>query len=196
MDDYRWPMEMGPDPVVEPLEGPGHLARQIMSTPAVACSEDAMFEEVATLLADREITGMPVVDRHGSVVGVISERDLARAWGGPIARLSIGRGTTTGPFLRKLRGVRDGFSCAKDVMRTPAITAHPDTPVRTIAEIMLKERINRIPIVRSGRLVGIVTREDILADVAGREQRRARTTEDPPVIVGDVDSLVRLDARA
>src|SRR5688500_12034625 len=100
MDDYRWSIEMGPDPAVSPLTQPAHVARQIMSAPAVACSEDATFEEVATLLTDREITGMPVVDRHGSVVGVISERDLAREWGGPLARLSIGRGTSTGPFLR------------------------------------------------------------------------------------------------
>lgn len=189
MDDYRWPIEPGVRAAVTPLKEPARLARQIMSAPALACSEDATFEEVATLLADREITGMPVVDRHGTVVGVISERDLARSWGGPLARLSIGHDTTTGPFLRKLRGVRDGSSRAKDVMRTPAITAHPDTPVRTVAEIMLSERVNRIPIVRSGRLVGIVTREDILSDVAGREHRTV-AVEEPPVILGDANALV------
>lgn len=163
--------------------GRSPTARDIMSAPAIACSEDASFEEVARLLADREISGMPVVDHHGSVVGVLSEKDVARAWGSPIARLSLAHGSTNGPFLRKLRGAAGGGTRAKHVMRSPAITAHPDTPVRTVASIMVKDGVNRLPIVRAGRLVGVVTRGDVLAYVAGSDHRSPEL-EEPPVVVG------------
>ena len=163
--------------------GRGATARDVMSAPAIACSEDATFEEIARLLADREISGMPVIDRHGTVVGVLSERDVARAWGSPLARLSLAHGTTTGPFLRKLRGVGGSGTRARHVMRTPAITAHPDTPVRTVASIMVKEGVNRLPVVRAGHLVGVVTRGDVLAYVAGSDHHLPEL-EEPPIVVG------------
>lgn len=163
--------------------GRSSKARDIMSAPAIACSEDATFEEIVALLADREISGMPVIDHHGTVVGVLSERDIVRSWGAPLARLSLGSGTTTGPFLRKLRGVGGGATSAGQVMRSPAITAHPDTPIRTIASIMVKEQVNRIPIVRAGHLVGVVTRGDVLAYVAGSDHHSPEL-EEPPVVVG------------
>lgn len=50
--------------------------RDVMTAPAVACTDEAFFEEVAEILADRDISGMPVVDSAGRVIGVISERDL------------------------------------------------------------------------------------------------------------------------
>jgi CBS domain-containing protein len=63
------------------------------------------------------------------------------------------------------------------------MVAHPETPVRTLAEIMVKEQLNRIPIVRSNHLVGVVSRGDVLAAVAGLERREAKLVQ-PPMIVG------------
>ena len=156
-------------------------ASDIMSTPAVACRPEAFFEEVAELLADREISGMPVVSGDGEVVGVISERDLAHALGGPLMRLVLRRPIRTGPFLREPRA-REG-SRVRDIMTTPAMLAHPDTPVRALAEIMVKEQVNRIPIVRANRLIGVVTRGDVLAAVADLVHGGVKP-EQPPVIIG------------
>jgi CBS domain-containing protein len=156
-------------------------AADIMSTPAIACRPDTHFEDVAGLLVDREISGMPVVDEDGDVLGVVTERDLAHALGGPLMRLVLKRPIHSGPFLRE--PVPPSGNLAKDIMTTPAMVAHPETPVRTLAEIMVKEELNRIPIVRSNRLVGVVSRGDVLAAVAGLKRREAKLVQ-PPMIVG------------
>ena len=155
------------------------LAREIMSSPAVACGQGASLEEVAELLADREISGTPVVDEEDRVVGVISEDDLARAFGGPLIRLAIGHPVSSGSFLRQPRTTK----CAADVMSTPPGVAAPETPMHELASTMARRRINRVPIVEAERLVGIVTRGDILAVVAG-EIEAAGVTPAPPTVVG------------
>jgi len=165
-------------------------ASDIMSTPALACRPEALFEEVAELLAVREISGMPVVDGDDELVGVISERDLAHALGGPLIRLVLRRPVHTGPFLRE-SVAREG-SRVQDIMTAPATVAHPDTPVRTLAEIMVKEQVNRIPIVRANRLIGVVTRGDVLAAVADLVHGSVKP-EEPPVIVGSGLRNARFD---
>jgi len=157
------------------------VAGDIMSSPCVACREEAYFEEIAELLADREISGAPVVDKEGRVVGVISERDVAHALGGPLIRLAIRRPVRSGPFLREPHSVPLGAHMAKDIMTSPPETASPETPMRTLAKKMVKTQINRIPIVRAGRLVGVVTRGDILRAISGLSSREV---EQPPVIIG------------
>lgn len=68
-------------------------------------------------------------------------------------------------------------------MTRPPITIHPDTPMRTVAELMVAEEINRIPVVRNGRLEGIVTRGDVLGAVGQVETARDRAIH-PPVVIG------------
>lgn len=162
---------------IPPLREP--VARDVMSTPAVACAEGASLDEVAELLADREISGMPVVDELERVVGVISERDLARALGAPLIRLAIGQPVQTGSFLRQPRIAK----CAADIMSAPPVVGHPETPLHEIALKMIQEQINRVPIVDDERLVGIVSRGDILAVVA-RMSKTSRTRSTPATIVG------------
>lgn len=155
------------------------VAQDIMSSPAVACSEDAPLDEVADLLGDREISGLPVVDLEDRVVGVISEHDLARALGAPLIRLAIGDPLRTGPFLRQPHLAKH----ARDIMSTPPTVGHLDTPMWELADTMVRERINRVPIVHRERLVGIVTRGDILAAVAGTSRKSTDMTA-PPAVVG------------
>ncbi|MGH2729040.1 MAG: CBS domain-containing protein [Actinomycetota bacterium] len=159
------------------------VAGEIMSSPGIACREEVCFEEIAELLADREISGMPVVNADGEVVGVISERDLAHALGGPLIRLVIRRPVHSGPFLRGPRRVAGGAQRAKDIMTSPAIVADAETPMHILAEIMVKKQINRIPIVRDKRLVGVVTRGDVLTAIAGLSHREVELDE-PPVVIG------------
>ena len=161
------------------------VASDIMSKPAIACRETAHFEEVAALLADREISGVPVVDMEDRVVGVISERDLAHALGGPLIRLAIGKPIHSGPFLRNPRGASSGVRLAKDIMTTPAVVAHSETPLHTLAEILVRKQINRIPVARDGRLLGVVTRGDVLQAVAGLTKEHASSFNEAPIVIGD-----------
>lgn len=105
------------------------VVRDVMTAPAVACREEAFFEEIAEILSDRDISGMPVVNKAGEIVGVISERDLAHALGGPMVRLAIRR-HNHGPFLRDMHQMPRGARRAKDIMTTPPVTVSSDAHLR------------------------------------------------------------------
>ena len=156
-------------------------ARDLMTAPAVACREEAFFEEVAEILADRDISGMPVVDRDSRVVGVISERDLAYALGGPMVRLALRRRSA-----RPLHGVGElprGVRRARDIMTTPALTVPGDAHLDDIARLMRLHQVNRVPVVDDHRLIGVVTRGDILGAI-GHVEHSAIDLSSPPVLVG------------
>lgn len=158
-------------------------AQDLMTAPAVACREDAFFEEIADILAERDISGMPVVDGNGFVVGVVSERDVVHALGGPMVRLALRRHSE-----HPLRGVGDlprASRRAKEIMTTPALTVSLDTSLEEIAQLMRVHEINRVPVVEGSRLVGIVTRGDVLGAVGHVEHRTIDLTS-PPILVGSV----------
>ena len=156
-------------------------AREVMTAPAVACRDEAFFEEIAETLADRDISGMPVVDASGTVVGVISERDLAHALGGPMVRLAVSR-HNHGPSIRGLHDMPRNVRRAKDVMSTPAVSVGPDAHLDAIARLMRIHRINRVPVMDSGRLVGVVTRGDVLGAIAHLEHSEIDLTRSPLLV--------------
>lgn len=158
------------------------VARDVMTAPAVACREEAFFEEIAEILSDRDISGMPVVDKAGEIVGVISERDLAHALGGPIVRLAIRR-HKHGPFLRDKHQMPREARRAKDIMTTPPVTVSSDAHLEEVARLMRVHQINRVPVVDSGRLIGVVTRGDVLGAVAHLDHAEIDLTR-PLVLIG------------
>lgn len=156
-------------------------ARDVMSAPAIACREEAFFEEVAELLAERDISGVPVVDRTGAVVGVISERDLAYALGGPMVRLALRRHND-----HPLHGVAElprGARRAREIMTMPAATVGANDSIEEVARLMRVHQINRVPVVDAGRLIGMVTRGDVLGALAHLEHDPI-DLESPPILVG------------
>ena len=165
------------------LDQVGQLtAADVMTTPALACREEAFFEEVAELLASRDVSGLPVVDANDQVVGVISERDLAHALGNPLVRLALRRShnaaatRSAGDLPREARRI-------KGLMTSPPVVASSDAPISEIARVMVADRINRIPIVDDGRLVGMVTRHDLLQGISSPEPSTVRIPE-KPIILG------------
>lgn len=166
----------------------GHIqqrtAREIMSSPAIACRPETFLYEVAEALADRSISGVVVVGPDGGVVGVISERDIASAAGSPLVRLALKLSPkgVIGP-----KGVSERV---EDVMTKSPVTAGPESPLHILAEIMVRESINRLPIVHAGRLEGVVTRTDLLKALAGL------STEERPVAHPVVLGSGTIDGRA
>ena len=120
------------------------------------------LKEVAAVLADHRISGVPVVDRDGVVLGVVSEADVLykerlepSRRGGLLGLLIAGDGVST--ELKLLART------AEEAMTTPAITIGPRRPVAEAAARMLDERVNRLPVVdEDGTLLGIVTRADLV----------------------------------
>jgi len=134
--------------------------KEIMSSEVVTVRTDTSLKEVAEILADRGISGLPVVDDDGFVVGVVSEADILFKERGPSTR--------TGVFAWLLD--RYGYEgqlklealIAGEAMTAPAIAIEPNRPVAEAAHVMLERRVNRLPVVDGGKLVGIVARSDLV----------------------------------
>lgn len=142
------------------------LAREIMSREVISISPEEKVDEAARILVENKISGLPVVDANNHVVGIITEKDLIiRA-----SELKV-------PFyvtlfdsiiflenpIRFNNDVKKYIATqVKDAMTRKVFVVEEDTPVSEIVEIMQKRAINRVPVVRNDKLVGIITRNDIL----------------------------------
>lgn len=161
--------------VVDAQPAAPSYAADAMSSPAVACHEDAHLEEVAEVLSERRLSGLPVVDDDGRVTGVISERDLAHAFGGPLIRLVLRRGE------REAQTAAVEPQRVRDLMSRPPLTVSADAELDDVASLMADHDVNRIPVLDAGELVGILTRGDVLAAFAGR---RRTVSVSPPEVIG------------
>ncbi|RJR45781.1 MAG: CBS domain-containing protein [Deltaproteobacteria bacterium] len=136
-------------------------AREIMTREVVRVQVDTPLQEAAELLAQRAISGAPVVDDEGRVVGVISEKDFLR-----------GLAPGSSSFMGVVADCLEEGNCqalalrerkVADLMSSPAITVIEETPVLEIARVFKEKDINRAPVLDSqGRLAGIVSRGDLL----------------------------------
>jgi CBS domain-containing protein len=143
-------------------------ARDVMQTEVHTVREDTSLEEIARLLAERRISGAPVVDEQGRVVGIVSEADLIDEHK---REAHIPRVALFGFFPVPQDLLNEAFESgkrlkARDVMSKRVVTASEETAVHELADMMVMRRINRVPIVRDGRLVGIVSRGDLVRAMA------------------------------
>lgn len=137
--------------------------REVMTSPVVTVRRTTPLKEVARLLVDNRVSGLPVIDVDGTVLGVVSEADFLikeRGAGAvqhrPLARV-LGESRAAREQLDKVHATR-----AADAMTTPAITIESSRPIGEAARSMIENRVNRLPVVDVGRLVGIITRADLV----------------------------------
>ncbi len=157
------------------------LARDIMTTEVCTLAPTTSVLEAAQLLVDRRISGAPVVDGAGRVIGIVSEADLIRRaelgtekeWSGWREFLMAKR-TLAHEFIRS-HATKVG-----DVMTTPVWTVSEDTTLAELAEMFEKRNIRRAPVVRDGKLAGIVSRADMV-----RALLQCWATAHPPTAVDD-----------
>ncbi|MFB6813481.1 CBS domain-containing protein [Streptomyces sp. NPDC056347] len=144
---------------------------RLMTDDVVSALPETSFREVAKLLAEHDVTGLPVVDEDDHVVGVVSESDL-------LAR----RALTT-----------------RELMSTPAVTVHAEEAVPDAARLMVRCGVERLPVVdEEERLVGIVTRRDLLSvflrpDAEIRDRIRDEVIDDVPDLPDDAVDVRVLD---
>ena len=143
-------------------------ARDVMVSPVITVSESCTIRDLAKLLFDNRISGVPVVSADGKVVGMVSEADLMH-------RSEIGTERPSSWWLALISGeralaaeyVQSHALKVKDVMATDVQSAHPDTSLVEIAEIFEEKHIKRVPILNEmGELVGIVSRANIVQAIA------------------------------
>jgi CBS domain-containing protein len=148
--------------------------RDVMTRRVVSVSPETPLKEAAILLVEQRISGLPVVDR-GRVIGVLSEADfLVKAQGGdaiahrPLARI-LGDSRDATAKQAKLAAVTAGGA-----MTSPAVTIGPGGRIADAAALMTARHINRLPVVDEGRLVGIVTRADLVRAYVRTDEELAR----------------------
>ena len=148
------------------------LVSEIMDANPETVTAKSSVEEVVRLLRENELPGVPVVDPEGKCVGIVTEADLilpddqgdlhiphyVNLFGGTVFLEPLGR------FEQRLR--KAFASNAGDMMTADPDTVAPDTTVREAARLIHESGHNRLPVVEDGRLVGVVTRVDVLGALA------------------------------
>ena len=142
----------------------GLTARTIMSAPVVTIRPETPVRDAVRLLLDRHISGLPVVDAEGRLIGIVTEADLLPKEAQPPASEPLWGWFGRSLWLERLVG---GYRKVEgrtvgEVMTHNVVTAEEDTPVHVLASRMIRYAVNRLPIVRAGEVVGIVTRADVL----------------------------------
>jgi CBS domain-containing protein len=117
------------------------IASDIMTRKVATIRPEASAQEAAQLLDEKRISGAPVVDAESKIIGIITEADI-------ISKVN-----------------RDGL-CVADIMSHDVIAISEETPVSEIAALLTERKIKRVPVVCDGKLVGIVSRADIVHAVA------------------------------
>lgn len=145
-------------------------AEDLMTRDVVTVESGTSIEEVVKVLSQEPFSGLPVVDGGGRLLGMVSEYDLLvhksplnyprfiNILGGIIHLDDL---SVFNEKLKKSLAVQ-----VDEAMTSPAITVDPSTSLEELAQIMVEKRVNRLPVVEEGRLVGLVTRADIVEAMA------------------------------
>jgi CBS domain-containing protein len=145
-------------------------AADIMTKEVITARPADSVADVAKLLTDHEISAVPVCDEQGRVLGMLSEGDLMRPFGQENALKRawwlnlLAEGTELAPSF--VDYIRLDHRIAHDLMTTPVITANHDTSVPELADLLARHRVKRVPVLRDGKLVGVVSRADVVRALA------------------------------
>src|SRR6202166_1505754 len=151
-------------------------AHQIMTRPVITITPETTIVEAANTMLQRHVSGLPVVDPTGKLVGIISEGDFLR-------RGEIGTQRRRGRFLKFILGpgkeatdfVHENGRKIAEIMTPEPLTVIEDTDLEEIVELMEKNHVKRLPVTRGEKVVGIVSRANLLQAVASL----ARQIPDP-----------------
>ena len=131
------------------------LAKDIMTRQPITVTPQTSLEEAMALLLDHSISGMPVVDDEGHLVGIISEKDL----------LVLAYET--------LYGQQPPYTTVGELMTPSPTTFEADTDILEIAESLIDNNFRRVPILEDGKLVGIISRADLIRAINDACRRRS-----------------------
>ncbi len=142
-------------------------ARDIMTTSVVTVTPETSIEEAARLMLDRRISGLPVISGDGMVVGIVTEGDLLRRTEvGTEHHRSTWYGLLFGPGRLAQDYARARARKVGEVMTTSMISAAPETPLSEVVRLMEAHRVKRLPVIERGRLVGIISRANLVGALA------------------------------
>ncbi len=144
-------------------------AQDIMTKDVVTVRPEMTVHEIATVMVRNHISGLPVVTKDGDLLGIISESDL-------IHRTELGTEATPRALTLALgdAGTARDFAkahgkTAHDIMSRPVATVHCDSDLNEVADVLERRRVKRVPVLKDGRLAGIIARSDLVRALAGVE---------------------------
>jgi len=154
-------------------------AHQIMTRSVVTVAPDTSIVDAANLMLQQHVSGLPVVDATGKLVGIVSEGDFIR-------RSEIGTQRKRGRWLKFILGpgtaasdfVHEHGRRVEEVMTKDPLTITEDTALAEIVDLMEKNNVKRLPVVRADRIVGIVSRANLLQAVASLARQVPHPTAD------------------
>lgn len=163
---------------------------EIMTPDVIAVGPETPIHHAAQLMADHGVSGLPVVDDHGSVVGIVSEGDLI------LRQKTPGRTSWWRVFFDDAEQLAREYQKAHgttvaEVMTRAVISVSPDLPMASAALILDQHRIRRLPVVSHGRLVGIVSRGDLVKALATAPAREETPLPDAQLVSTMKDRLAR-----
>ncbi len=125
------------------------FVQDAMTTNPVTVTVDATLPDIARLMHDKKIRRVPVLDKSGKLVGIVSDRDVRENMPSPATTLSKWEINT---LLDKLT--------AAEMMTSPVLVTAPDCPLEEAARVLIDKKIGALPVVKDGELVGIITETD------------------------------------
>lgn len=172
----------------------------LMTKDVISVTPETSLRDAASVLVEKRISGVPVVNDASEVVGVLSEADILVKAGGSPARHRL-----LGWLLEPDPGIEDKIRAetVAEAMSAPAVTIAPYRPVYEAAKLMVAENVNRLPVVDDGKLAGILTRADVVRaftrsdaeieeEINGEILRRTFWLEPGRVTVTVLDGHVRI----
>lgn len=138
-------------------------ASEVMQRELITAKADMTIDDAVRLMVANRISGLPVVDAAGGVVGILSEGDLLRRTElGTEARTSTWIGWLAGQGRAAREYVREHARKVGEVMTAPVVTVGPQAALAEVVALMESRRIKRVPVVQDGQLVGMLTRADLM----------------------------------
>ena len=145
-------------------------AKDIMETNVISVKPDTTIEALAQILLTNKISGVPVVDANNKLIGIVTEGDLLHKQTdpkSPAVNLVLGGLAYMKEFEKYGQELKKLSACtASEIMTETLAIVTEDTSVKEISTIMVDKNINRVPVVRDGVLIGLVSRADVLKTLA------------------------------
>jgi CBS domain-containing protein len=142
-------------------------AADVMTTAVITVTPETAIHEIAKVLCDHHISGVPVIDDEGRLLGIVSEGDLiGHAQLAGEQRRSWWQTFLSGPTAQAQHYAKSHGRTARDVMTKEVVTVLETTSAADTARALEQHRIKRVPVLRDGKLVGIVTRSNLLQVLA------------------------------
>jgi CBS domain-containing protein len=159
------------------------IAAEVMTTDVITVNPEMLVTDLAKLLWEKRVSGVPVVNENGELIGIVSEGDLLhrresksehrRSWWLDV----FARNRELAHDYVKTHGTK-----VKDLMTRKVITVAEATPLAEVADLFERHRIKRAPVIRDGRLVGIVTRANLVRAVAMAPSAPSESSEEDKVL--------------